>query len=307
MVALPLTRSQRQRRREAPRRERRSRASRLQPLRGVPVGGDEQGVAFPEELAYCLGGGMDERGGRLLELPGTVQGILGENRIDAQRTDSRVLPSSRCLLVDAPNQGGDPPALLFDRQVAPARERIKLDGLGGRVLVLAEGLSSAAGGRLPGAVEPVALERLAFDQRPRAVDAGPVEHALDEILLDSVAQEVLQALHLGGLLVADRNRLVTPGENLVLPLRQADHLPGEVGVQVPHEKGQPAGVRSPDQEVVVARQEDDPADRDRIETLRPAEDAQGDLVEFRAGPEQEPALLGPAGDLEQAPALRRMA
>ena len=155
--------------------------------------------------------------------------------------------------------------------------------------------------------KPVALERLALDQRPRAVDAGPLADLLDKVLFNSVAQEVRQALHLGAFLVTDRNRLVAPGEDLVRPVRQADDLPGQVGVEVPHEEGQLAGVRSPDEEVVVARHQDDPADRDRVETLRPAEDAQGDLVEFRAGLEQEPALLGPAGDLEQAPALRRIA
>ena len=106
-----------------------------------------------------------------------MQGILSEHRGNAQRANSRGLPSSSRLLVDAPNQGGDPPALLFDRQVAPTRERIELDGLGGRVLVLAEGLSPAAGGRLPGAIEPIALERLARNTSPCPVWATSIGSA----------------------------------------------------------------------------------------------------------------------------------
>ena len=57
---------------------------------------------------------MNERGGRLLDLPGTVEGILIENRGDAQRTNPRGLPSGRRLLVDLLDPGGDSPALLFD-------------------------------------------------------------------------------------------------------------------------------------------------------------------------------------------------
>jgi hypothetical protein len=40
-------------------------------------------------------------------------------------------------------------------------------------------------------------------------------------------------------------------------------------------------------------------DVDRIEPLGPAEDARGDVVDLRAGPEQQAALQGPAGDLDQ--------
>jgi hypothetical protein len=40
-------------------------------------------------------------------------------------------------------------------------------------------------------------------------------------------------------------------------------------------------------------------DVDRIEPLGPAEDACGDVVELRAGPEQQAPVQGPAGDLDQ--------
>ena len=50
-------------RREAPGRERRGWVPGPQTLRSAPVGGDEQGVPLPEELAHGLGGGVDEWSG----------------------------------------------------------------------------------------------------------------------------------------------------------------------------------------------------------------------------------------------------
>jgi hypothetical protein len=44
-------------------------------------------------------------------------------------------------------------------------------------------------------------------------------------------------------------------------------------------------------------------DVDRIEPLGPAEDACGDVVELRAGPEQQAPVQGPAGDLDQSASI----
>ena len=99
-MTLPLPAHEGQRRRETPGGERRGGVPGLQTLRGASVGGEEQGVSLPEELAHRLGCGVDERGGRLLDPLGTVEGILGENRGDAQGTDTRRLPPSRRRLVD---------------------------------------------------------------------------------------------------------------------------------------------------------------------------------------------------------------
>ena len=62
---------------------------------------------------------MEERRGRFLESLGTVEGILSEHRGDSQGANPCGLPSGGRLLINLLDQGGDSPALLFDRQVAP--------------------------------------------------------------------------------------------------------------------------------------------------------------------------------------------
>jgi hypothetical protein len=46
-------------------------------------------------------------------------------------------------------------------------------------------------------------------------------------------------------------------------------------------------------------------DTDRVELLRPSEDAEDDLVELRARGEEKAALEGPAGDLDKTAPLGR--
>jgi hypothetical protein len=67
------------------------------------------------------------------------------------------------------------------------------------------------------------------------------------------------------------------------------------------------GVLDPDEHVVVAREHDETAEGHLVEALGSAEDAQDDLVQLAAGPEQRPAMNGAVGDLEEGSALRDVA
>ena len=49
----------------------------------------------------------------------------------------------------------------------------------------------------------------------------------------------------------------------------------------------------------MRRQEGEGADLDRVEPLGTAEDTKEDVVDHRVGPQQEPALVGAAGDFDE--------
>jgi hypothetical protein len=84
---------------------------------------------------------------------------------------------------------------------------------------------------------------------------------------------------------------------------QAADFPGEVRSHVAHESGELAGVVDVEEEVVVRGGEHVPADADVVESLGPSQDADDDLVELPAGPKEETAVEGPAGDLDQGTAV----
>ena len=58
-----------------------------------------------------------------------------------------------------------------------------------------------------------------------------------------------------------------------------------------------------EQKVIVVGSEHVATEADSVETLSPAQDTGDDLVEVPAGPEEEAALEGPAGDLDQGTAV----
>jgi hypothetical protein len=131
------------------------------------------------------------------------------------------------------------------------------------------------------------------------VDAGPFLETFDEPFLTTVAKDVSQALGLGLVLGADQDRLVSPSEDLLPPAGEPADLPGELGVEVPHESGELPGVVNLQDQVEVIGQEREGADPHRVERLCPGERPEDDRVEHRSWAEQEAAVERPAGHLDQ--------
>jgi hypothetical protein len=116
-------------------------------------------------------------------------------------------------------------------------------------------------------------------------------------------ENVLQSLDLGSGLVADHDRLVPPGPDLVPPADPAPELAGEVGAQVAHEVGELAGVVDVQLQVKVVGGKGERAEADRVHPLGAGQDADDDVVELRAGAKEEAAVDRPAGDLDQGTAF----
>ena len=295
-----LPADERQRWWEAPDREMWIGITPLQFLRGRAVGGHEPGEALVEVVADGLAGRVEERGRRLFDPLGTARGILRQDRRDAERLGSRPLPRRGGVCFDLRRQGRDALPVRFRGEVLPAGERREGHGFGGRVLERVWVLSpSAAGDVLLGAVVPGAGERLAGHDLADAVESRPFPEAGRQIFFDAMAENVPEARDLRFLLVADHDPLVAPLPDLPRPAGEPAHLPRQVRVEVADESRESLRVLHPDDHVVMVGQQDEGHEVDRIEPLGPAEDAGGDVVELRAGPEQQASLQGPAGDLDQ--------
>ena len=210
------------------------------------------------------------------------------------------------VLFTAVNLGGAVYAGLRGEVLPAGKRRVRHD-LGGGVLERVGGFPLAAGEVLLGAVVPVAGERLAVDDLADAVEARPFPEVGDQILFDAVSQNVPEPRDLHLLLVADRDRLVATVLDLPRPASEPAHLSRQVRVEVADEPREPSGVLGEQDHVVMVRQRAERHKVDRIEPLGPAEDAGGDVVELRAGPEEQASLQGPAGDLDQGASVGKVA
>jgi hypothetical protein len=74
-----------------------------------------------------------------------------------------------------------------------------------------------------------------------------------------------------------------------------------------HESSELTGIVDVEQEMVVIGAKHIAAATDFVEALGPSQDTDDDLVERPAGPEEETAVEGPAGDLDQGTAVRNVA
>src|SRR6185295_10584261 len=133
-----------------------------------------------------------------------------------------------------------------------------------------------------------------------AVDSRPVLGPLDQVLLAAIGEDVQEAFYLSRLFLTDGDRLITPGEHLVPPAGQPRDLTRQLGKEVAHEFCELLAIGGPGQDMQVIRQEDEGRELDTIAMLCPSQGSQDDLVEQRAGPEQEAALDCAAGDVEES-------
>ena len=267
----------------------------------------EEGIHPVDLLAHPLTRGMDQRRGRPLGPGRLAQRVLGPDRCRACRLSARLLSAHRRRFDDGVDQAGDPLPVLLREQSPPARQRIELQDLPGGEAIERHVLATLASRILLGAIEPGPLQRPAAQQGVDAVDAGPLLGPCDQVFLGTVGQEVGEAVDLGGLLLADQDRLITAGEDLLAPAGQAPGLSRELRADVAHEAGELLAVVHSGQDVEMIGQAAEGRDLDAVASLGPGEHTDDDLVEPASGPEEEPAVDGAAGDLEESAAFGSVA
>jgi hypothetical protein len=142
-------------------------------------------------------------------------------------------------------------------------------------------------------------QRLAVHDLADAVEPRPLPEPGHQVFFDPMAEDIPEPRGLHLLLVADRDRLVAPLPDLARPAGEPADLARQVGVEVADEAREPFGILREEDHVVMRRHRDESHEVDRIEPLGPAEDAGGDVVELRAGPEERASMQGPARHLDQ--------
>lgn len=208
--------------------------------------------------------------------------ILSPDRLSPQK--SPPLPCDDRLGLDLGEEVRHPLADLRAGQMPPAGEWLESQGLRGSELQPRRALAAITRGVLTSAIEPVTSERRSVEQSVDPVHAGPILRPGDQSFLAAMREQVLEAPHLGRLLVAHHDGLIAASPELVAPMRQTAGLSGQVGIDETHETREPLCVRNVEQEVEMIREEDEPADLDRIEPLGSSQDADHDLAELGARP-----------------------
>jgi hypothetical protein len=275
----------------------------LELLRGAPEGGDEPCVAFVELSTDLLAHGVEQGRRRSLQLSGSGVRVLRSDCGHAERPASGPGSASSGFGFDLVDELRDPAPVGFRGEVLPAGQGRERDRLDGGILQPVEGFASPACGVLLGAIEPEAFEVSAVQHGSHRVDPGQIAELRDEVLFDAVGEHISQAVDLCSLLITDDDGLIAPGPNLLPPACEPADLAGQVGVEIAHKTAELSGVVYIEQQVEVGGEEGEGADPDRVALLGSSEHAKDELVELSAGPEQEAALEGSAGDLDQGTAV----
>ena len=114
---------------------------------------------------------MKEGSRRAVQMRGTMQRVLRQNRFDAEDRSSRSLPLRGRSFLDALDQGSNPVLVSLIGEMPPAGKTREVDGLLLGVAEAVEGLSPAACSVLQATIEPVAGQRLAVENGSRRVEA----------------------------------------------------------------------------------------------------------------------------------------
>ena len=108
---------------------------------------------------------------------------------------------------------------------------------------------------------------------------------------DSVRKNIAKTLDLGEVFVADHDGLISARPDSVPPAGEALDLEGQAGVDIAHEVGVLFRIGNAQIEVVVIGQERKSDEADAVDSLGSAEDSEDDVVELKARPEEEAALV----------------
>lgn len=131
--------------------------------------------------------------------------------------------------------------------------------------------------------------------------ARPILRAGDEVLLDSMTQQIVESSDLSLLFAGDDDHLVAASPERASPIVNPPNLFGEVRLEEGHEESQLLRRLGREQEVQVVRQDHEAVDGHPVASLRSPENPQGDVVELWRRSQQQPSLHRAAGDLDHRP------
>ena len=142
-------------------------------------------------------------------------------------------------------------------------------------------------------------QRFAVEQSPGGLHARPIPRMLDQVFLDSIAEDVGEALDLSSLFLGDDGHVVAAREDGSLPADEAVDLASELGLEVAREAGDLPDIVDHGEKVKMRGERSDGTEGEVMVSLTSAEGAEDDVVERRSGSEKESTLDGAAGDEDE--------
>lgn len=243
-------------------------------LYGLPKSKDEQTVGLAHFLSSFLSSCMKPGSRRVLEVLRPFGGSMGEDRMQTDGSGAiRLVPCLRPGFDHLDNRA-NPLVDLTPGEVSPARQRRKDDSLVFCEILLIY-ISSPSGRAIKGtSVVPDSDERGPFCQSGDAVSSGPVFGPRDEILFDSMAQEVGESVELSALVGGDWDCVIAAAPESSTPAVEALNLAGEFGLEISHEFRQVFGVPWSHKKVEVIGSEGECVDWHGAAALGTAESAE---------------------------------
>jgi hypothetical protein len=209
--------------------------------------------------------------------------ILPENLVRAEGLRHSSFVCQFGLILDRFDEVDDRRAILGGTEISPARQLVEDDVLASGEIPISHGFSSPPGIELLGSVVPGAAKVSPLSQCSSAVDAGPVERAMNETFFAGLGEDVAEASHQGRLLVADLDGPVSTTPELLAPAVEAAGLLGEVGFEVLHEAGELVRSIESREEVEMVGEEGSCVDVNVISPLGATENADQNIVELSSG------------------------
>ncbi len=242
-------------------------------------------------------------GRRFLDVVRLAGRILLPDGLGAERLPPGAGPLGRGIGRDLLDQNGDLGSVSLRSEVLPAGELNEAQDFGLGELLRSGIVPLHPRQILARAVVPDSLHWFSGDQRGAGMDTRPLLDSGDEVFLDRVGEDIGQPLDLRGFFVADDDRLIAPGPDLIPPSRQAADLTGDLGIEDIHTGSELLGVVDPKQGVVMVRDACDSHDADSMAPAGSGESPDDDAVEQRPWGEQEAPLEGSSGDLDESAAF----
>lgn len=244
---------------------------------------NEGGVGAPEGIADSAGRSVNEGGGTGVRSNRPIVRVLSE-----YPGGTKAGPAGACALVagfgfDYPDEFGAGGAVASRGKIAPRGEAREVDLVLGGKLPVGDTFPAAAGIVRGGPVVPDPAELGARGEGPNAGEPGPIGRPVDEPLLATVLKDVAQAGD-GGSLVGHDNGPVPARPEAVTPIVDAADLPGDVAIDESEKGGKLSGVVDRNEAVPVVREYDEGVDANCEQILRPANDAEDDLIDLGRRP-----------------------
>jgi hypothetical protein len=224
--------------------------------------------------------------------------VQGKDALSSEAWDPRGCTLYARLRFDSGDQLCAGGATTGRREVFPARQGRQLNPVLFRKAARRNALTTTACLVLSGAVVPAAFKGDPFRQGLHARDTGPLGGAVDESLFATVLKNVSQASH-SGVVIRNDNCVEPVCPESMAPVVNTAYLTSDVAVHEANEPGELSGIIYRQQAVPVVAHHHERMNPNRVDRLRPANDADDDVIHLSRRPKEVTTVHGASCNLDE--------